>query len=365
MPKSGHRSRGEGSITQRKDGLWQASIQIDGRRRTAYGKTRRAAVIKLDELKQQAMQAGQLPDPGRRTLADLLEAWLAVKAVTVKARTLFDYQNTADHYVLPTLGKLRLSRVTPDRIQRLYITWQSQGKHRTALKIHQVLAPAFTLAVRWGWLGANPCHRVDRPRYRAPRKAVWTKQELNRFLDGTRTHWLYPVWIVALSTGARIGELLALTWNDVDLTARTVRINKTTARIKGQMVTTSPKTEAGERTISLPPDAVEVLRRLAEQSLATGGGQQVFRGNRGAVLVACTVEAVMRRECERLGLPRMTPHSLRHLHASLLISEGLPITAVSKRLGHANAAITLTIYAHALDNGDAQATEAIERALAR
>ena len=94
-------------------------------------------------------------------------------------------------------------------------------------------------------------------------------------------------------------------------------------------------------------------------------GNQVFTGAHGQPLTANTVQDCLPRECDRLALPRMTPHSLRHLHASLLISEGLPITAVSKRLGHANAAVTMTTYAHALDNGDAQATEAIGRALAR
>ena len=176
-----------------------------------------------------------------------------------------------------------------------------------------------------------------------------------------------------MTTGARLGELLALTWNDVDLADGSVMIIKATQRIHGEQVTTTPKTQSGIRAISLPADVGQVLKmwrvEQAEQRLRMSAdwaaANLVFSGARGQPLSANTVQDCLPRECDRLDLPRVTPHSLRHLHASLLLAEGLPITAVSKRLGHANAAVTMTIYAHALDNGDAQATEAIGRALAR
>jgi integrase len=91
----------------------------------------------------------------------------------------------------------------------------------------------------------------------------------------------------------------------------------------------------------------------------------VFTGPRGGPLAATTVEAAQRRECDRLGLRRVSPHGLRHLHASLLLAEGLPIPAVSARMGHANSAITMSVYAHVIDQGDTAATEAIGRALRR
>jgi len=360
MPR---RSPGEGSVVRRKDGRWQGSLQVAGVRRTVYGRTRSEAVAKLGALKAQAARAGVLPDPGKRTLDDLLDAWLDAKAPQVKPRTLHDYTTTCDRYLRPNLGKLPLARVTPDRVERLCAVYQAQGKDRTALKVYRCLSQALGLAVRWAWVDANPCDRVDPPQYRPERRDPWTPQELRAFLDGTREHWLGPFWLVLASSGCRLGELLALTWGDVDLGAGTITITKSVQRIDGVRVVTRPKTRAGERTVALPRVAVDALRRQAEWRLAQGsGGDLVFTSKRGAPLTHATAGWVLRRECERLGLPAMTPHGLRHLHASLLLAEGLSVPEVSRRLGHANPGITMSVYAHVVGHVD-RGAEVIERAL--
>lgn len=357
MPR---RTKGEGSIVRRKEGYWQAALQVDGVRRTVYGKTRGEAVAKLDELKRQAARAGTMPDPGRRTLNDLLDAWLQTKAPTLKPRTLSDYRATCDRYIRPTLGKLPLAKVTPDRVQRLCARYQAKGQHRTALKVYRRLSQALDLAVRWSWIAANPCDRVDTPRYRPERKALWTPEELRLFLTGTEGHWLHPLWTVAVCSGCRLGELLALTWADVDLKAGTLTITKSAQRVDGERVVTTPKTRAGTRTISLPRDAVDALRRQATWRLQQGkGGELVFTSRAGRPLAHSAVEWSMARECTRLGLPHLTPHGLRHLSASLLLSQGLPIPDVSRRLGHANPAITMSVYAHALGASDTAAADAL------
>jgi len=372
MPhKTSRHSPGEGSVTQRQDGRWQASLQVDGHRRTVYGKTRQEVVAKLEALKRQASQAGALPDPGKRTLNDLLEAWLEVKAPTLKERTLADYQEICQNYISPALGTLRLDKVTPDRIQRLCARWQRMGKARTALKCYRALAQALDQATQWGWLAHNPCERIEAPRYRPQRKTLWALDELQAFLAGTRAHWLYPFWLVAVSTGARVGELLALEWGDVDWEQGALAIRRSAQRLAGQRVVTGPKTLAGIRTITLPQEVLATLRDWRStqeaQRLWLGpnwqGGDFIFTTPKGQPLSASTVEYVLSRECRHLGLPPMTPHGLRHLHASLLLAAGLPVPLVSKRLGHANPGVTMAIYAHALGKDDRAATEAIARAL--
>ncbi len=366
-------SHGEGTLLQRKDGRWQAQLQVDGKRKTIYGRTRAECAAKLDELKRQAASTGAIPDSGRRTLGDLLDAWLETKAPNVKPRTISDYRAICDSYIRPALGSAPLAKVTPDRIARLYARWQRAGKPKTALKCHRVLCQALALAVRWGWLAANPCDRVDTPRYQPVRKELWAPDELRAFVGATRGHWLHPFWLAAISTGARLGELLALTWERVDLGAGTLSIAQSAQVIDGDRVTTTPKTRAGARNVSLPAETVQVLQawraEQAQQRLQTGAAWQaddlVFSSRRGAPLSASTVGWALTRECARLGLPHMTPHGLRHLHASLLLAQGLPIPAVSQRLGHANSAITMAVYAHALSKDDSAATAAIGRALAR
>jgi integrase len=356
-----HRAHGEGSITQRKDGRWQAALRVAGIRRTVYGKTRKEAAGKLAELRRQA--AGGLPDPGRRTVADLLTAWLESAMPTLRPRTLHDYRRVCELYILPALGGVKLARLEPARIERHLAGIQRRGHHRTAQLVYTLLHRACVFAVRWRWLGENPLARVQRPPHRAARKAVWTQEQLQSFVEGTREHWLYPLWHILLASGCRVGELLALTWQDVDFDAGTIRIAKTMQRVAGEVVVNAPKTEAGQRTVVLPADAMARLRQQRGRQLLAGlTGDLVFPNTSGRPLHVSTVGHALTRECRRLGLPRVTPHGLRHLHASLLLAEGLPLPAVSARLGHANTQVTATVYAHALPGQD-DGARAIARAL--
>ena len=143
------RSRGEGSIVQRTDGRWQASLQVHGIRKAVYGRTRQEAARRLGELRRQAIETGALPDAGNRTLDDLLDHWLETAAPTLKPRTLADYEQTCGLYLRPDLGQTRLDRLTPDRIQRLYTDPQKRGLRRAPAKAHAVLHRPLKLAVLW------------------------------------------------------------------------------------------------------------------------------------------------------------------------------------------------------------------------
>jgi len=352
------RTRGEGCVHQRKDGRWQASLQVAGTRRTVYGRTRSGVVARLAELKRQA--GCVLPDPGKRTVADLLAAWLETAEPTLRPKTLHEYTRIGELHILPTLGAVKLARLEPLRIERVLagIAARRQAQHT-----YMVLHRACVFAVRWRWLSENPIDCVQRPQHRAARKAVWTQEQLQAFIQGTREHWLYPLWHTLLASGCRVGELLALTWQDVDFDAGSITIAKTLQRVAGEVVLNAPKTEAGERVVILPAEAMALLRQQrGRQVLAGLASVYVFPNLAGGALHISTVEHALARECDRLGLPRVTPHGLRHLHASLLLAEGLPLPAISRRLGHANTQVTAAIYAHALPGQDDGAT-AIARAM--
>jgi len=364
-----NRSPGEGTVFQRQDGRWQASLMADGKRCTVYGTTRKEAADKLAALKSQA-SGGVLPSPGKRTLADLLALWLETAAPNWKPRTLSDYQRICDTYIVPAIGKVRLSRLEPAQVQRLVAHYQGEGKARTALKVYGALRQACALAVRWRWLPDNPCDRVQRPQYRAQRKDVWTSSELSTFLEGTEGHWLHPLWTMLVCTGCRLGEALALEWADV--AGNTVAITKAGQHIRGVWTVTAPKTRAGTRTITLPPEGRQAMSRQRVQQLQwrLKAGPDwhdsglVFSQQDGRPLQGPDVANAMRKESHRLGLPHVTPHGLRHLHASLLLREGLPLPEVSQRLGHAHSGITASVYSHAISADDSAAVAAIGRALA-
>jgi len=362
------RSPGEGTVFQRKDGRWQASLQVHGVRKVAYGRMEREARRKLRELQRQAAVQGQLPDPGRRAVGDLLDAWLEV--ADLRPSTLEHHNLMCDTYIRPALGKVRLGKVTPDRIQRFYTSLKSPS---VADKVHRMLHRAFGLAVLWGWLPQNPCERVVRPKYQAKRKEVWTPQELRHFLQETEGHWLAPLWAFLVASGCRLGEALGLAWDGVNWDAGAVAIRGTLQRVAGEWALQEPKTKAGERTLPLPPETMRALKRQraqqAEWRLRSGAkwGNEwglVFTGKTGQPLHRSTVEHAMKRECERLGLPPASPHTLRHLHASLLLGAGLPLPQVAQRMGHANSQITASTYAHAVRGQDDEAAQTIGRAMA-
>lgn len=363
------RSPGEGSIYQREDGRWVAALTLDGKRRTVYGATRKEAAQRLAAVKEQA-SGGSLPDPGKRTVADLLAMWLETSAPNLKPRTLSDYRSICDLYILPHIGRVRLSRLEPAHVQRLVSRFQGEGKARTALKAYVALHKAFGLAVLWRWLPENPCDRVQRPAYRAERRDMWSAEELATFLAATEGHWLSPLWLLLLSTGARLGEALALTWEDVQ--GERVSITKAGQYVRGEWTVTTPKTKAGTRTVTLPAEGVAALRRQKVQQLEwrLRAGRVwepsglVFTGESGKPLHGSVVAHALQRACKALGLHRVTPHGLRHLHASLLLNQGLPVPVVSQRLGHAHPGITMSVYAHALKRDDDEAAAAIGRAMA-
>jgi integrase len=190
-------------------------------------------------------------------------------------------------------------------------------------------------------------------------------------LEGTADHWLNPLWVLLLGTGCRLGEALALRSDGVGLGVA-ITVDGTLHRPDGGWIVGEPKTPSVVRTVLLPVAVTDALQRQKTQQdawqEAAGNGWQgdgfVFTGETGKPLFHSTVQHAMKRECARLGLPHVTPHGLRHLHASLLLDEGLSVTTVSARLGHANPQITLTTYAHALAGQDGQAAQAIGRVLA-
>lgn len=357
---AGRRSNGEGSITRRKDGRWQASIRLKGTRRTVYGKTEREARKKLLELQRQVNILNTPPALVHYTVNELIDAWLT-SVSNLKPSTVAQYRKFFDAYARSPLGEMQLASVTPALFQRLY----SELTPSIAAHVHAVLHRAFAVAVRWEWMAANPCAKVLKPAHKPARKAIWTQAELANFLAGTTEHWLGPLWWLLITTGIRLGEALALRWSDFNREGNRITIARTLHRINGEWVISTPKTEAGLRTVALPQAAADALAVQRERQAAKREDTDlIFTGEAGQPVHHSTVAHAMKRECKRLNLPAVTPHSLRHLHASLLIHSGVPITAVSARLGHATPQVTMTLYAHALPGQDDLAAKAISDALA-
>lgn len=364
------RGHGEGSIVKRPDGRWMASLQVDGRRRVVYGRTRAEANRRLSELRQQA-GTGVLPDPGRRQVNHLLDLWLEQAASRLRPTTLDNYRCVADKHIRPAIGALPLSKLTPERVARLYREVAAQGR-RLPVIVHVILRGACRLGLAWHWLAFDPTEAVKPPTYRSPKRGVWSREQLHRFLEGSREHRLGCLWRFMLASGLRVGEATALRWGDVDWEAGSVQVHGTLVRVGGAWHVGPPKTQSAHRTIALPPDGLEALReqrrRQLEARLAAGPEWRppvpdlVFTTDRGAPLHRSTVVHALQRQCERLGVPALTSHRLRALHVSLALEAGVPVAAVARRVGHTNAGVTWESYARAV-TADAEVAQALQQAL--
>ncbi|HEX2987261.1 MAG TPA: tyrosine-type recombinase/integrase [Chloroflexota bacterium] len=316
MSRKQERTYGVGSVYQRKsDGRWAAKLGNDGKPITRYAATEKEARAILAALLRECGQTGTLATPGNRTVNDLLDLWLQTARPSLKPRTFHDYQARCKRHLRPVLGHVRLGKLSPEKVQAFYSKLLSCGTEREAQYGHAMLHRACKMAVLWGWLAQNPCDRVIRPKHQASRKEMWSVDELQQFLEGTRGRWLHPLWVTAASTGCRLSELQGLRWQDVDLAAAALRVCRSLHRIAGEWVESTPKTRAGDRTMVLPAAAVAALKgqraQQAEWRLKAGPQWQdtglVFTGEYGQPLAQSTVQKAMHREVESWACRRSRP----------------------------------------------------------
>jgi integrase len=364
------RSNGEGSIYQRGDGRWCASVRLGSMRRVVYGRTRQEVARRLADV-QRAAHQGRLVAPSRLTVGAFLTMWLDAHSARLGPATRAGYEDVIRQHITPTLGSMRLQALRPLHV----VAWQTARREAgvspqrvaTALK---VLRTALTSAVRWDIVPTNPTAGVERPRVPRPERLVWTEEEAGRFVahaTGYTQMW-DPLWLFLLGSGCRRGEALGLQWSDVDLDQGTVRIARAVQVVRNRAGVSIPKTPASVRTLALPPFAVASLRvqrqRQVARRLAAGsnwqGGDFIFTTASGQHPLVSNLLKALHSACVRAAVPRLTLHQLRHQHATLAIRAGVDAKTVQRRLGHTSLTMTLGLYAHALPSGDQQAADALQ-----
>ncbi|MDP9364704.1 MAG: site-specific integrase [Chloroflexota bacterium] len=338
------------------------------RQRSKSFRTRKEAQAALAQWGAEIARGTAL-EPSRATVGDLLGQWLAsVAAHNVKAATLEDYEATVRVHVLPELGSVPVQRLTAARVQSFYAAKLAAGASpRTVQLCHLRLSQALKQGVAWGLVPHNACASVRAPRVTYKRFETWNPDEARAFLAAAEGDALSPLWLLALSTGMRRGELLGLRWRDVDLDAGTLSVRQCLIPSKGGPVLAEPKTAAARRLVRLPAEAIAALRehrrRQVERRLALGSLWRdldlVLCTGEGNVVNPANVDRSFARLVRAAGVRRIRFHDLRHTHATWLLAAGQPVKVVSERLGHARVSITLDTYAHVLPDMQEAAAEAI------
>lgn len=354
-----------GQIIKRGERTWMVRVflgrdALTGKRRyhnkTVHGTKKDAQKYLNGVLREKDL--GRFCEPTRSTLNAFLERWLAdaVKP-RVRLRTHDSYEGMIRRYIREGLGPKKLQNVTALDVQNLYGRLLERGlSPATIRRLHNVLGSAFKQAVKWSLIGQNPMVNVEAPKNRHLRQEEKLKviplDRVQEFLAATKLCRWGIALAVALGTGMRPGEYLALKWSDFDVKQRLLRVQRSLTRNRhgGGWSFQPPKTKGSVRAVSIPSSLVaDLLQHQQEQTAEFGDPQELmFTTGNGQPLFASNLRKRHLKPLLRdLGMDTsLHLYSLRHGHATILLSAGVHPKLVAERLGHASVRMTLDVYSH-------------------
>jgi integrase len=327
--------------------LWEGRYTAsDGRRHSVYAKTEREAQERL-RAALSARDHGIRPTGQQLTVGAWLDEWLETSvAARCRPSTARSYRDVAALYIRPAIGRQRLAKLEPEHVASMLTRLAARGdlSPTTVRYAYAVLRIALGRALKSGRVVRNVCTLVDPPSKDRRELRPLTRDESRALLAGVRGVRLEALYVTALGTGLRQGELLGLRWQDVDLERGDLAVRHTLQR--GTRSLAEPKTERSRRTLRLPRQVVAALvEHRSRQAIVPLAGL-IFTTTRGTALDSRNVTRYLQRHLARLGLPRQRFHDLRHAFATLMVESGEDLGTVSRILGHADFATTADVYAH-------------------
>jgi integrase len=372
----GRRGNNEGSISGRDyDGRWMARITLDdGKRKAFYGKTRAEVAKKLQEALHDVGRGVPLVDE-RQTVKQYLTNWYETMRSQIRPSS---YRRYGDYIndLVPALGQHSLAKLSPQHLQAFYNRKLAEGlSAATVHAMHSMLQRAFDDALQMGPVSRNVSERLKPPKRGHREMMPLSVIEVRRFLDVVTGDRFYALYVLALSTGMRESELLALRWKDVDLARCIAQVRMDVQETSGRYIVAETKTAYSRRTVALTQAAVDALaahwqqQQLEEARMGAMYDDTldlVFPNGYSGIMIPHNItKRPFKRYLIRAGLSRdLRFHDLRHTAATLLLASGVNVKVVSEMLGHSNVSITLSIYAHVLPHMQQSAVSAMDRLLA-
>ncbi|MGE5483792.1 MAG: tyrosine-type recombinase/integrase [Ignavibacteriales bacterium] len=373
------RGSGEGTIVQRPDGRWMAQATVGRdpetgkiKRMTLYGRTRMEVKEKLTRVLAE-LDSGVFVEPTTTTVGDWFDLWFK-KYVrdNVSPCTRDSYETMIRRHIKPGLGSIQLRRLQPSHLQGFINERLQNGRvdgrgglsPKSVRNMHTIIYGALKQAVREQLIPRNPAEAVKLPKRKRREIRPLTTSEIQHLLKTVRNHRLYAAFVLAIGSGLRRGEILALRWSDVDLERGLVRVTRSLERVYAQdsadrrtaLVFQEPKTEKSKRTLPIPKAAIEALRhhrrRQLEERILLGGAYDdqnlVFAAENGNPLDPTNFGHRFESVLAKAGLPHVSFHALRHTYATQLLEAGEHPKVVQELLGHTNITTTLDTYSHVI-----------------
>ena len=374
------RKAGDGLIRKRKDGRWEGRVVVGynekglPKTKNVLAKTKHECQEKLDALKA-TLTAPKAEKKGEMTFGNWLDHWYRTYVQpNIRPGTRENYEHRIYNHITPYLGGIPLNKLTQSDLLRFYSHLKSAGRKQYADKLgkelsdrmvrtcHALIKAALQKAADEKLIYSNPAVGCKLPPQRPKEMQVLTPEEMQRFLIQAKYDGYYEIFLVALATGLRRGELLALQWNDLDLKTRELRIRRTVRRTEGKLLISEPKTDAGFRTLLLPPSVVRVLEAYNEtiQSRWMFPSPVVEDAPRDPSTLAAKMKLVL----QRAGCKIVRFHDMRHTFATEALEHGMDVKTLSAIIGHVSAATTLNVYTHVTTTMQRQAARKIDKGIA-
>lgn len=380
-PTNGNkRSRGTGSIRQRRRGVWQLRWETwNGVERLYHSETVRGTKTEAEAVlrerlaeRERARAAGALSTDPKQTVAQWLRRWLDEYAVhNVRPLTLQTYRRIVERELIPGLGEIRLAQLGIAEVQH-YVNMR-RGKHSPRWLQHQrsVLRAALSEAERQGLVARNVARLVKVTNPRREEVRPLSVEEARQFIAHIRGHRFEALLLVTMTLGLRQSEVLGLRWEDVDLEQGVLSVRRSLQRYGGAYHLDEVKTVRSRRTLTLPDRLIEVLlahrdRQAFEARSKKWQGDEwglVFCREDGYPLSGSVVTHTFQELLAEAGVPKVRFHDLRHGAATYLVAAGVPMRVVMAQLGHSQMAITSDLYAHVLPEVQREASDQAAAAL--
>lgn len=359
MPK---RTNGEGTIYQRRNGLWCAELTLGY---DASGKRIKKSFSSMDLEKlhkklndeKYSLNRNIITEKCDYTLTEWIQFWLEnYKAIELKSSTYDRYEYAFNTHVKDKIGHIKLLKIRPELIQQIYNHMYKTGLSTSSIRqVHITLSQAFKQAIKNNYLTINPCAATTIPKTVPKKSRALTLVEQEAFITNCPDTTYGRLFIFALNTGMRCGELTALIWEDISFPEMMITVCRTAARVinrdkdsetKTKMIVSMPKTPKGSRQIPINKGAEKILLAQSQHKEVF-----IFSSQNGNILMTRNIKRAFDKVLIKANLPKdITIHSLRHTFATRLLEKGANIKVVSEILGHASIQITLDIYSHVMPN---------------
>lgn len=364
------RANGEGNIRKRKDGKWLVTFptglyKADGKREYIYryADTQAEAAEILRQL-QIEKAIGISQSKAAVKTGEWMETWIEKhKATKLAPATLTSYRNNFRLHIKPYIGDIPLKKLETYHIQRCLDA--IGGSCSTFVKNYNIIHGSLEKAVELGMILRNPCKGVTFPEDDTETMRVLTKEEQQRFIKQLDGEYYRPMLLMYLYSGLRLGEGIPLTWEDIDLENRTIRVNKKAivchdyaTHSAPQVVQNKCKTKSSKRKVVITSGLVEVLKehkqammeRVEKLGEEWDESNLVFLNSRGNMVYSRNLQLSLYRILNKAGIEGATMHTLRHTYATRCFEAGVDIKAISEQLGHKNVKTTYNIYVHLLED---------------